>query len=78
MALEPAVQAPVSLIALKVVINYIHRGPIDDKHNFRLQRRRLIHVTSIRKWISYVQGTFVEGNVHPIVDIITFHPINVN
>nr|CAN64938.1 hypothetical protein VITISV_042931 [Vitis vinifera] len=73
---EPVVQAPVSLIALKVVINYIHRGPIDDKHNSRRQMRRLIHATSIRKWISSIQGTFVEGNVHPIVDIITFHPIN--
>ena len=35
-------------------------------------------MTSIRKQISSVYGTCVEGSVHPINDTITFPPIDVN
>ncbi|RVW58542.1 hypothetical protein CK203_113080 [Vitis vinifera] len=37
-AQEATIQAPTSLTALKVVINYIHRGPVDDRHSSKRQR----------------------------------------
>ncbi|KAL6350500.1 hypothetical protein AAG906_019147 [Vitis piasezkii] len=72
------VQAPASPKAPKVIINYIHEGPIDDKHSSRRQRRRLLYATSVRERINSVQHTFVEGSVHPVDNTITFPPINVN
>ena len=75
---EAAAQAPASLTTPKAIINYIHRGPIDDKYNFRWQRRRLLNAASIREQISSVQGTFAEGSVHPVNDTITFPPIDVD
>ena len=75
---EVAVQALASSTSPIIVINYIHGGPIDDKHNSRRQRQRLLCAVSIRKHISFVLYTFAEGSVSPIDDIVTFSPINVN
>ena len=54
MTLEAVIQALVSLTTPRVVINYIHRGPIDDKHNFRWQRQRLLHAAFAKEQINFV------------------------
>ena len=78
MAPKATVQAPASLIAPRVVINYIHGGSIDDKHNSKRQRQRLFHTTSIREQISSIQCTFAKGSVRPVDDTINFPLIDVN
>ena len=78
MTLEAVIQALVSLTTPRVVINYIHGGPIDDKHSSRWQRQRLLHAAFVKEQINFVQRTFAEGSVHPIDNTITFTPINVN
>ena len=76
--LEISIQALTSLIAPRAIINYIHRGPIDDKHSSRQQRRRLLRATFVKEWINSVQHIFVKGSVHLVDNIITFLPIDVN
>ena len=39
---EVAVQAPASPAAPKAIINYIHGGPIDDRHSSKQQRQSLL------------------------------------
>ena len=43
-----AVQALMASAAPKVVINYIHRGPTDDRYNFKHKRKRLLCAASIK------------------------------
>ena len=51
---EVVVQALASPVTPKAVINYIHEGPIDDKHSSKRQRRRLFRKASIRERINSV------------------------
>ncbi|KAL6313355.1 hypothetical protein AAG906_001066 [Vitis piasezkii] len=67
MTQEVAVQAPVSLIAPRVVINYIHGGP-----------QRLLRAASVRERVNSVQRNFTEGSVRPIDDIVTFPLVDSN
>lgn len=32
---------------LRVVINYIHGGPLDEEYNFKQKRQRLLKATSV-------------------------------
>ena len=77
-AQELVVQAPASSTALKVVINYIDGGPVDDIHSSKWQRQRLLHAASVRERVNSVQCNFSEGNVRSIDDTITFPPIGAN
>ena len=72
------VQAPAFLVAHRIVINYIHGGPVDDRHSSKRQIRKLIHTTSIRERVNFVQLNFLKGSVRPIGDIITFLPVYAN
>ena len=76
--LKTVVQTPTSLKAPGDVINYIYKGPIDDKHNSRWQRQRFLRTTSVREHTRFVQRTFIEGSMRPINDTITFPLIDVN
>lgn len=75
---EVVVQAPASPETPKVVINYIHRGLIDDKHNSKRQRRRLLRKAFVRERINSVQCAFVERSAGPVNDTIIFSSIDVN
>ena len=61
-AQEATVQAPASPVAPRAIINYIHKGSIDNKHNSKRQRQRLLCVASVRDRINSVQHTFSEGS----------------
>lgn len=78
MVQELAVQAPAFMAALKVVINYIHGGPIDDGHNSKRQRRSLLHIASIRERVNSVQRNFLKESVCPIYDTVIFPPVDTN
>ena len=75
---EVAIQALASPVAPKVVINYIHGSPVDDRHSSKWQRRRLLCITSIRERVNSIKHNFSEGNVRPIDGIVTFPPVDAN
>ena len=75
---EVAVQTPASLVAPRVVINYIHGGPLDDIHSFKCQRQRLLRAAFVRERVNSVQRNFTEGSVCPIDDIVTFPLVDSN
>ena len=72
MAQGLAVQAPATLVALRVVINYIHGGPVDKKYNSKWKKQRLLRVASVREHISFIQHNLSDGGVCPVDDTITF------
>ena len=78
MAWDLAVQAPTTSTAPRVVINYIHRGHIDEKYNSKRKRKRLFGVASVREWINSIQHNLPDGNMRPVDDTIIFPPINAN
>ena len=49
-----AFQALMASTAPKVVINYIHGGPADDRYNFKWKMKRFLCAASIKEWISFV------------------------
>ncbi|RVX18690.1 hypothetical protein CK203_006832 [Vitis vinifera] len=69
---------PTTSTTPKVVISYIHGGPIDKKYNSKQKRQRLLHAIFVREWISFIQHNLPDGSTHPIDDIIIFPPINAN
>ena len=75
---EVAVQTPASLAAPRVVINYIHGGPLDDIHSSKCQRQRLLRAASVRERVNSVQRNFTEGSVCPIDHIVTFPLVDSN
>ncbi|KAL6324371.1 hypothetical protein AAG906_012975 [Vitis piasezkii] len=71
-------QSPTTSTTPKVVISYIHGGPIDKKYNSKQKRQRLLRAIFVREWISFIQHNLPDGSTHPIDGIITFPPINAN
>ena len=51
---ELAIQALAFLAVLRVVINYIHGGFVDDRDNSKRQRRRLLRVASVKERVHSV------------------------
>ena len=86
MTQEVAVQTPASLGAPRVVINYIHGGPLDnihggpldDIHGSKCQSQRLLCAASVRERVNSVQRNFTEGSVCLIDDIVTFPLVDSN
>ena len=75
---KETVQAPVSLVAPKAVINYIHGGPVDDRHSSKRQKWRLLCAASAREHINSVQHNFLEESVHFINDTVTLPLVGAN
>lgn len=57
---------------VKAVINYIHRGPLDDEYNSKRKRQRLLRAATVRDQVNSVRPGLVEGSVHPIDGTIVF------
>ena len=62
----------------RVVINYIHEGPVDEKYNSKQKRQRLPHAASIREWVNSIQYNLSNGGARLEDGTITFPPINTN
>ena len=41
------VQIPTTSATSRVVINYIHEGPVDEKYNSKWKKQRLLHVAFV-------------------------------
>nr|CAN65215.1 hypothetical protein VITISV_009494 [Vitis vinifera] len=78
MVQDIAIQTLASPATPIVVINYIHGDPVDDRHNSKRQRRRLLLMASIRKRINSVQCTFSKESVRLIDDTVTFSSMDSN
>nr|CAN72336.1 hypothetical protein VITISV_038597 [Vitis vinifera] len=65
-------------MAPRVVINYIHRGPIDEKYNSERKRERLLRAASVREHVNFIQHNFPSGDARPMDGVITFPPLDPN
>lgn len=72
------IQVPTTLATLRVIINYIHGGLVDEKYNSKQKRQRLLRVASIREHINSIQHSLPKGSANPMDDTITFPPIKAN
>lgn len=53
--LETLQRAPISLMAHRTVINYIHGELMDDKYHSKWQRRRMVRSAIVRERVSAIQ-----------------------
>ena len=73
-----AVQTPTTSASPRVVINYIHRDPADEKYNSKWKRQRVLYAASVRERISFIQHNLPGGSTCPVDGTITFPSINAN
>ncbi|RVW60128.1 hypothetical protein CK203_092290 [Vitis vinifera] len=70
--------APTTSAAPRVVINYIHGGPIDEEYNSKWKRQRLLQVASVREHVSSIRPGLSSKSLRPINGILTFPPVDSN
>nr|CAN69509.1 hypothetical protein VITISV_012512 [Vitis vinifera] len=63
---------PRSPIASKVVINYIHGGPLDEEYDSKRKRQRLLRAASVCERINSIRPGLTGGSAHPIDGTIIF------
>lgn len=61
---------------VRVIINYIHGGPLDKEYNSKRKRQRLLRVVTAREHISSIRPGLANGSAHPIDGTILFPPID--
>ena len=67
---------PKTPITPRVVINYIHGGPLNKEYDSKRKRQRLLQAASIRERVNSIQPGLTGGNAHPIDGIIIFPPVD--
>lgn len=60
----------------RVIINYIHGGPLDEEYNSKRKRQRLLRAVTAREHISSIRPRLANGSAHPIDGTILFPPID--
>lgn len=78
MTRDLVIQVPTTSATPRPIINYIHRGPVNEKYNSKWKRQRLLYAISIRKRISSIQHNLPHGSIRPIDDTITFPLVDAN
>ena len=73
-AWDLAVQAPTTSAAPRAIINYIHKGPANEKYSSKRTRQRLLHAASVRERISFIQHNLPKGSTRHVDGTITFFP----
>ncbi|XP_010661221.1 uncharacterized protein LOC100245342 [Vitis vinifera] len=63
-------------IVPKAVINYIHRGPLDEEYNSKRKKQRLLRAKSVRECINSIWPGITGGSARPIDGTIVFPPID--
>ncbi|XP_034704071.1 uncharacterized protein LOC117928267 [Vitis riparia] len=61
---------------IRAIINYIHRGPLNDEYNSQRKRQRLLRAATIREHISSIRPGLANGSIHPIDGTIVFPAID--
>lgn len=73
-----ASQVPTTSVAPKVVINYIHGGPVDEKYNSKRKKAK-VALHGLPEETNQLHPTqFVRWGACPMDGTITFLPINAN
>ena len=63
-------ETPRTLVTPKAIINYIHRGPLDEKYNSKRKRQRLLRVASVR--VNSIRPGVTDGSAQSIDGTIIF------
>ena len=74
----PATVTPTTFVAPRVVINYIHGGPLDKEYNSKRKRQRLFQAASIQEQVSFIWPGLTSTSTRPIDWVITFPPVDSN
>lgn len=61
---------------VRVIINYIHGGPLDEEYNSKRKRHRLLRAVTAQEHISSIRPGLANGSAHPINGTILFPPID--
>ncbi|XP_034708879.1 uncharacterized protein LOC117931916 [Vitis riparia] len=61
---------------IRVVINYIYGGPLDDEYNSKRKRQRLLRAATVREHVRSIQPGLASGGIHPINGIIVFPAVD--
>lgn len=69
---NPITTAPATFAPLRVVINYIHGGPLDEEYNSKRKRQRLLRAASMREQVSSIRPGLTCRSIRPIDGTITF------
>lgn len=57
---------------IRVMINYIHGGPLDDDYNSKRKRQRLLRAATVWEHISSIRPGLATGSIQPINGTIVF------
>ncbi|XP_034684144.1 uncharacterized protein LOC117913307 [Vitis riparia] len=70
--------APTAPTAPKTIINYINGGPLDEEHDSKRKRQRLLRATLMRERINSIRLgiTRGRGGARPIDETIIFPPVD--
>lgn len=60
----------------KVIINYIHGGPLDEEYNWKRKKQRLLRAATVWEHISSIRLGLASGSTHPIDGVILFPPVD--
>lgn len=63
---------PVTSVPLRVVINCIHGGPLDEEYNSKRKRQRLLRAAFMWEWVSSIPLGLTNRSIRLINGTITF------
>ena len=67
---------PTTSAALRVVINYIHGGPLDEEYDSKQKIQRLLQAASVREQVSSIRLDLTNRSMRPIDETITFPSVD--
>ena len=75
---SPTTTTPVASTAPRVVINYIHDGPINEEYNSKQKRWMLLQATFVREQVSSIKPELISRSMRSIDGEITFPLVDSN
>lgn len=75
---SPTTTTPVASTAPRVVINYIHGGPINEEYNSKQKRWMLLQATFVREQVSSIKPELISRSMRSIDGEITFPLVDSN
>ncbi|KAL6328700.1 hypothetical protein AAG906_003386 [Vitis piasezkii] len=75
---SPTTTTPIASTAPRVVINYIHGGPIDEEYNSKQKKQRLLQATCVREQVSSIKPRLISRSMRSIDGKITFPLVDSN
>ena len=75
---SPTTTTPAASTAPRVVINYIHDGPINEEYNSKQKRWMLLQATFVREQVSSIKPELISRSMRSIDGEITFPLVDSN